>query len=100
MVVGWRRLASGVILAVSFFLLAAGPLAAAEAPDLLPLLEAFDHPTLGEAVNVSGLRLQGPHASFVLESGRAAPVSAGDRIVAADDDTGPALLEHGSGHVL
>jgi len=81
MVVGWRRLASGVILAVSFFLLAAGPLAAAEAPDLLPLLEAFDHPTLGEAVNVSGLRLQGPHASFVLESGRAAPVSAGDRIV-------------------
>ena len=81
MVVGWRRLASGVALAVFLFHLAAGRLVAAETPDLLATLEAFDHPKLGEPVSVSGLRLEGPHASFVLESGRAAPVSAGDRIV-------------------
>ena len=81
MAVGSRRLALGFAFALSVSLPAPRPLAAAEAPDLLATLEAFDHPTLGEAVNVSGVRLEGPHASFVLESGRAAPVSAGDRIV-------------------
>ena len=56
-------------------------LAAADVPDLLATLESFDHPTIGEAVNVSGLRLEGPHATWVLESGRGAPVLAGEQIV-------------------
>ena len=36
---------------------------------------------VGEAVRVSGLRLTGPHAACVLESGRAAPVRAGEEVV-------------------
>ena len=72
----WRRI--GLVGALA----AASPLLAApDHPDLLPVLEAFDHLAVGAAVKVSGLRLEGPHASWVLESGSAAPVSAGERVV-------------------
>ncbi len=54
----------------------------AEGPaGLTSILERFDHLTVGEAVSVSGLRLTGPHAVCVLESGRAAPVRAGEEVV-------------------
>jgi hypothetical protein len=60
---------------------AAAALAATDASSLAAILETFDRPTLGEAVNVSGLLLEGPHATWRLESGRAAPVSAGERVI-------------------
>ncbi len=51
-------------------------------PAALPgILERFDALAVGDAVKVSGLRLAGPHASCVLDAGRAAPVRAGEEIV-------------------
>ena len=48
---------------------------------LLAAIERFDALTVGEAVTVSGVRLEGPHASMTLETGRAAPVKAGEAVV-------------------
>src|SRR5262245_46551245 len=70
----WRRLALWL-----FF--AGAPARLAADADLLATIEAFDHPSLGAAVEVSSLRLEGPHATWTLETGRVALVSAGERVV-------------------
>jgi hypothetical protein len=54
---------------------------AAEPSPLTATLERFDNLAVGEPVSVSGLRLEGPHASWTLASGRAAPVRAGGEVV-------------------
>ena len=57
------------------------PAGAQATENIVSILERFDHLAVGEAVSVSKLRLTGPHAACVLESGRAAPVRAGEEVV-------------------
>ncbi len=69
------------VVGLAAVLAGAARLLAAGGPALPGLIERFDGLTIGDAVAVSGLRLAGPHAACVLESGRAAPVRAGEEIV-------------------
>jgi len=48
---------------------------------LTAALTRYDDLKVGEAVTVSGLHLKGPHADWDLQSGRAAPVRAGDELL-------------------
>lgn len=57
------------------------PPSAAASEALPAIIARFDALAVGDAVTVSGLRLTGPHAVCRLESGRAAPVRAGEEVV-------------------